>query len=486
MSVAEPMHIEPQQPEPSKRRGSIGPIAEDQLALKRVTSKRIEAPKQAGSKQCRTKQSRTKQSGSKQTGSKRVTAPKQKAALNPMANPDMGNPPRRLEPAQLILDLSFLASKGSIDPLTRAYGITEKWHVSSQNADQCQQSEISPAPGLHLRDQSSDHSREKDTSTRKRRKSPMLLDIEPLSPAEMILDLSFLASKGSTLPLANTFDITGGWHCATGDAFPANNDSELLPGVHIPTRPSKKRRKNETAAHDLPPSVVHSISNMLNRDLFTTGLPIFVPSQSSVFRTIGELWYESLNHVTDLPARKIDHTPFEESISLSTVEHDNTQLQWGRKSRNHPDVCLPVCQFGEEGDCDALRLEFNQGPLHPFMSIAEEQEFQEHGKTKQGPCLMCWRAMAHSMQIANRNRVFRCDKEDALKCALPARVLVDKPGGYHRSAVVTPLDAPICAPFVKSTGTLKVKHDNSHGLNFSGWYIDQGGIVFGGFASPLN
>ena len=440
MSVAEPMHIEPQQTRPSKSQKSIGSIA----------------------------------------------VPKQVSTLNSMANPDMDNLPTRLDPAQLILDLSFLASKGSIDPLTHAYGITGKWNTSFQNADQCQESEIPSAPGLDLEVQSSEHSRKKDTSKRKRCQSPILVNIEPLSPAEMILDLSFLASKGSTSPLSNAFDVTGGWHCATGDSFPSSKDSEVLPGVHIPTRPSKKRRKNETSAHDLPPSVVHSISNMLNRDLFTTDLPIFVPSQSSVFRSIGELWYESLNHVTDLPASKIDHTPFEESISLSTVEHDNTQLQWGRKSRNYPDVCLPMCQFGEEGDCDALRLEFNQGPLHPYMSIAEEQEFQEHGKIKQGPCLMCWRAMAHSMQIANRNRVFRCDKEDALKCALPARVLVDKPGGYHRSAVVTPLDAPICAPFCKSTGTLKVKHDNSHGLNFSGWYIDQGGIVFGGFASPLN
>ena len=468
------MHIEPQQPRPSKSQVSIGSIAVNQLVSRQVAHNKVASPKQPGSKQ----------PGPKQPGSKqlkvpnRVTVPKQVATLN-----SMDNLPTRLDPAQLILDLSFLASKGSIDPLTHAYGITEKWHTSVQNADQ---SEIQSAPGLHLDVQRSEHDRERDISKRKRCQSPILLDIEPLSPAEMILDLSFLASKGSTSPLSNAFDVTGGWHCATGDSFPASKDSEVLPGVHIPTRPSKKRRKNETSAHDLPPSVVHSISNMLNRDLFTTDLPIFVPSQSSVFRSIGELWYESLNHVKDLPARKIDHTPFEESISLSTVEHDNTQLQWGRKSRNYPDVCLPMCQFGEEGDCDALRLEFNQGPLHPYMSIAEEQEFQEHGKIKQGPCLMCWRAMAHSMQIANRNRVFRCDKEDALKCALPARVLVDKPGGYHRSAVVTPLDAPICAPFCKSTGTLKVKHDNSHGLNFSGWYIDQGGIVFGGFASPLN
>ena len=307
-----------------------------------------------------------------------------------------------------------------------------------------------------------------------------------LSPAEMILDLTFLASKGTTSPLSRTFDVTGGWKCAGDGTFPQTRESEVLPGVHKPVRPSKKRRKNETPIHDLPPSVVHSITNMLNRDMFTTDLPLFVPSKSSVFPSLGKLWYESLNHVTDIPARKIDHTPFEESVSLSTVEHDNLQLQWGRQSRNHPDVRLPLCQFGDEGDCDALRLEFNQGPLHPYMTIAEEQLFQEHGTVKNGPCLMCWRAMAHSMEIANRNRVYRCDKEDALRCSLPARVLVDKPGGYHRAAVVTPVDAPISAPFVKSTGTLKVKHDSGHCPGFSGWYIDQGEIVYGGFASPLN
>jgi hypothetical protein len=51
--------------------------------------------------------------------------------------------------------------------------------------------------------------------------------------------------------------------------------------------------------------------------------------------------------------------------------------------------------------------------------------------------------------------------------------------------VVTIRQAPITAPFVKSSGTLKVRYDEEHGDEYSGWYLDQGAIVFNGFVSPL-
>lgn len=333
------------------------------------------------------------------------------------------------------------------------------------------------------------------------------LSASVLSPAQMIMDLSYLASKApKATPFARMGTGTGRWACASDGAFPkgapaavplsraalantpAASATQVLPGVHVPSAPKRKRKSSAASAggsaESLPPSVVAKLREMVDRDNLTASLPLFSAATHTALGMFGEVWCEALKEVSAIPAGTIDHEPFPETHSRATVEHDNSMLRWGIRSRNHHDVILPLCQNGVEDACEALRLESNQGPLHVYLTPAELQHFHETGEARTGECLECWRAKAHSMQLANHGSVY-ADTDNHRRCSMITYCAVNIPGGYNMDAVVTPLQAPIRRPFVKSSGTLKVRYDEKHGPEYSGWYIEQGSIVFGGTTSPL-
>ena len=158
-------------------------------------------------------------------------------------------------------------------------------------------------------------------------------------------------------------------------------------------------------------------------------------------------------------------------MPVSTVEHENTQLRWGRK--------LPLCAFGCE--CDGHLLRNSPGPLHVYLSVSEQEKFDSDGTVPTGAlfCLLCIRRDAQALYLAHRAALGTTVSASGRPtfCVPPFVNLVDVPGGYVRSAIAVPADACGDMPvqIVGVASTLTVVTDAFTGEK----YVDQGAIVFG-------
>jgi hypothetical protein len=152
----------------------------------------------------------------------------------------------------------------------------------------------------------------------------------------------------------------------------------------------------------------------------------------------------------------------EVQIPISTVEHENTQLKYGRTA--------PTCAADHE--CEAHSLPGNRGPLHVYRSLTETE--------KEGACifcLLCIRRDAQAIQLAQR-----ANTGSTSFIIPPFQNLVDTPGGYRAAAMGVQATTSICGVnIVGVSNCLSVRHS----VDTNEWYIDQGGIVFGG-ARQLN
>lgn len=66
-------------------------------------------------------------------------------------------------------------------------------------------------------------------------------------------------------------------------------------------------------------------------------------------------------------------------------------LEWDRK--------VPLCENGDE--CEACSLESAPGPLHIYLSPAEQEAFDQTGVLPDAPrfCLLCIRRDSHAMHL---------------------------------------------------------------------------------------
>lgn len=167
---------------------------------------------------------------------------------------------------------------------------------------------------------------------------------------------------------------------------------------------------------------------------------------------------------------------YDVQLGISTVDHDNTQLRWGRPG-------IPLCDFGKE--CDAHSLVGNNGPLPIYLTPSQQAKFDEDGTLPEGPgfCLLCIRRDCHAMHLGYSAFLSSNDVQLGRKIFVypPFQNLVDTVGGYKRWAVLPKASFfPMDISLVGVSGTLSVKYNPIE----KQFYVDQGDIVYGADFPP--
>lgn len=284
-----------------------------------------------------------------------------------------------------------------------------------------------------------------------------------MTPTDLLFDLLHYASKI--------------------DPQPAHNG--LFP-LGVTLRPSDIL-DNKLSVHKacgpnfLAPSCARKIKDFVATDGYKTNLPAFRIMADSKADLMQQAW----KHACPVSSVKVN-LPEEADISsmvcISTVPHENRQLEWGRKNNNK---CVPLCDYSDE--CEALSLRGNQGPLHAYLTPLQQKAFDASGELPEGPyfCLLCIRRDIHAFQLA-----FSTVMNNQLQSGRgtfvipPFKNIVNAPGGYHESAMSVKEDVfmPIPVHICGVSGTLQVRYDPSK----EKWFVDQGSIVYqGDIRKPL-
>ena len=136
----------------------------------------------------------------------------------------------------------------------------------------------------------------------------------------------------------------------------------------------------------MPTSVINALQEFTSSESMRLDLPL-VNLDSVELSTVHAAWSQTLGNATGLPQ--------EMHIPVSTVEHENTQLMWNRKSKKHPSKLVPLCKW--DCDCAATELGDHQGPLPVYLSVTEQEEFDVTGNVPENShfCLLCIRRVSH-------------------------------------------------------------------------------------------
>lgn len=215
-------------------------------------------------------------------------------------------------------------------------------------------------------------------------------------------------------------------------------------------------------AVDLPPSAETAILRFTTDEVSRLQLPVAMPRIA--VDEVHRAWETALLACTPAGAAGL-HVP------VSTVEHENVQLGWDRPG-------VPLCRFG--GECDAGLLPGAPGPLHVYLSIAEQDRHDDTGETPQGAlfCLLCIRRDCQALYLAHRSAAGGALAPGRPTfCVPPFQNLVDCPGGYVASAIaVPPHDAGVVPmTIVGVSPELSVMTNPYTGTKL----IDQASIVYG-------
>lgn len=180
------------------------------------------------------------------------------------------------------------------------------------------------------------------------------------------------------------------------------------------------------------------------------------------FDLVATAWDQALRELKGMPDGGV--------VPVSTVEHETTQLQWGRTG-------VPECVAGCE--CEAKAMESAPAPLHVYLSASEQAAFDTHGDLPDQPrfCLLCIRRDAHALAMLQASLPDTLHHSGRAAFVRPPFLnLVDVPGGYRSSAFCSPIEL---SRVVALSGQTRVLFCPLRNL----WYVDQGGLVFG---APLN
>lgn len=112
----------------------------------------------------------------------------------------------------------------------------------------------------------------------------------------------------------------------------------------------------------LPPSTSSRLLSLCVKDGYMLDLPAFeLNPRVRRPEILSSAWEESIKLAcVPIDAAKAASPEGDNPwacVTVSTVEHDNGQLVWGRKSRS-TGVLAPTCVFGD--DCEALTIRGNQ------------------------------------------------------------------------------------------------------------------------------
>jgi len=146
-----------------------------------------------------------------------------------------------------------------------------------------------------------------------------------------------------------------------------------------------------------PPSVSKTLLEFTSQDAMRLNLPVTC-EQPIVVNTMHEVWKRTLDNGTRAAEMNM-------SIPISTVEHENTQLQWNRVAKAHTATPVPTCKYGTE--CDACLLENSPGPLQVYLSVECQDRFDATGNIPDEAmfCLMCIRRDAQAVYMMHASAV---------------------------------------------------------------------------------
>ena len=216
------------------------------------------------------------------------------------------------------------------------------------------------------------------------------------------------------------------------------------------------------SANDMPPSSEAAILAFTADEVMRLQLPVTPPRVAVA--AVHKAWEAAMLAAT--PASEAGlHVP------ISTVEHENEQLSWNRPG-------LPLCRFGPE--CDGAALQGSPGPLPVYLSIAEQDKYEETKRVPEGAlfCLLCIRRDCQALYLAHRAAT-RGDLAAGHPtfCVPPFQNLVDCPGGYVKSSLSVPVGMVGTVPVsvVGVSPSMQVMTNPFDNTKF----VDQGNIVYG-------
>lgn len=217
------------------------------------------------------------------------------------------------------------------------------------------------------------------------------------------------------------------------------------------------------AKHSVPPSIRAEILKFAANDAMRLLLPAaaLAPVASTAFVEACTLALANATPTGDTG-----------SVPISTVEHDNRNLEWGRVG---PDGLLPECAYGAQ--CRATELVNAPGPLQVYLSPEEEAGLTSGQPVPGAVCLLCIRADTSAFDMLYRQTVTNSGLQTGRPLFVfpPFQNLFDCPGGYVKAAIGAHAGPILPVSVVGVTNQLTVRRHPHSGKHF----IDQGGIVWG-------
>lgn len=268
----------------------------------------------------------------------------------------------------------------------------------------------------------------------------------------------------------------------TNKLYPQRQGNGLYP-VGITLKPTDGIHKQlqlpkTTQPLQIAPSKARAIQELVSIDGYQANLPPFHLSSKLLVSKMAEAWTR-VQPVGNVVLTLEDQTVLNTSVCISTVDHENIQLQWGRTSLSEPSIAVPVCSYQDE--CAANTLCGTQGPLGCYLTPLQQEAFDQTAVLPEPPyfCLLCIRRDVHAFQLVQSTvtNTHMCAGRGVFVIP-PFQNLVDVPGGYCASAMATTADMlmPIPVNICGVSGTLTVRYDTLA----SRWFIDQGSIVYQG------
>jgi hypothetical protein len=278
------------------------------------------------------------------------------------------------------------------------------------------------------------------------------------------------------------------WRAIDPTIKPTEEDQAVLPGLYIKKADDKKKIEPPVRVRE---SVIRELQEVIRQKLGTTGVTLF-SLEDDIPLIMGKAYREGIDAVgTDMGVGTDEHRIIG-GVPLTTVEHDNEQLKWGRTSRKFPDRKVPVCINGKEGESGSIympcvvygMLPGNQGALQTWMTPSQQHLFDDTGEVPPaGPCLLCIRAGLQELVLAYGNEINPMRLTTRKLVVPPFSILIDQPGGYRSQHCITPAESQVVtSAFPRNSGTLVVR-TNERGDE---WYVDQQDMVYNVMTDSVN
>jgi hypothetical protein len=237
-------------------------------------------------------------------------------------------------------------------------------------------------------------------------------------------------------------------------------------------------KPNTMTMAKLAPSKARIIKDFVSMDGYQTNLPVFSVKADAKAALMAQAW-STISPVNNVKIGGSSEHCQNVNVCISTVDHENGQLEWGRVSKHDTTKSIPCCDYGDE--CDALSVRGNQGPLGCYLTPPQQEEFDHTGELPEGPyfCLLCIRRDINAFQLAYSS-VLNSHLQSGRGTFVipPFKNIVNAPGGYHDSAMSVKEDVfmPIPVYICGVSGTLQTRYDPVRKI----WFIDQGAIIYQG------